>query len=67
MDRPAHIPPEIWAMAKQSGTRNGSYEQTVRTAEMLMRRLADEPEDQEIKHRFTMWLNRIVIPNFKGE
>jgi hypothetical protein len=40
MKGPEHIPPEIWTMATQSGQRNGSYEQTVKTAEMLMRRAA---------------------------
>ena len=48
MPRPAHIPAKIWTMARQSGQRNGSYEQTLRTAEMLMRRQrGDDAPDQD--------------------
>lgn len=49
MTRPAHIPPKVWTMAKASGQRNGSHAATVRTAEMLMRRLRGEMERDEDK------------------
>lgn len=49
MERPAHIPPKVWTMAKMSGQRNGSYESIVRTAEMLMRRLRGESDGNEDK------------------
>ena len=38
MPRPAHIPAKIWTMARQSGQRNGTHDQTVKTAEMLLKR-----------------------------
>ena len=49
MTRPAHLPPRIWTMARQSGQRNSSHEAAVRTAEMLMRRLSGEMERDEDK------------------
>lgn len=49
MNRPAHIPPKIWTMARQSGQRNADHAATVRTAEMLMRRLRGEMERDEDK------------------
>ena len=71
MQRPDHIPQDIWTIAKQSGQRNGSYEQTVKTAEMLMRRDRGEPEEQEPKLAFYTWLNKVIlnerVPSVKGE
>lgn len=58
MDRPAHIPAKIWTMAKRSGTRNGSHEQTVKTAEMLMRRLDGKDERSQDKVVFWPGLTR---------
>lgn len=44
MTRPAHIPPRIWTMAKQSGQRNGDHASTLRTAEMLLKRSQGDDE-----------------------
>ena len=58
MPRPDHIPAEIWTMARQSGQRNGSYEQTLRTAEMLMARAEGRDERDEDKVVFWPGLTR---------
>ena len=49
MPRPAHIPPRIWTMARQSGQRNASSADVRRTAEMLMRRLEEGDAADEDK------------------
>lgn len=58
MERPAHIPPKIWTMAKRSGQRNASHESIVRTAEMLVRRLSDRDMADEDKIVMQPWLTR---------
>ena len=58
MDRPDHIPAKIWTMARQSGQRNSSYEQTLRTPEMLMARAEGRDERDEDKVVFWPGLTR---------
>ena len=57
MDRPDHIPPRIWTMAKQSGQRNGSYEQTLRTAEMLLKRAEGKDAQDEARIQWQPFLS----------
>ena len=49
MERPAHIPPKIWTMAKRSAVRFSSDAEVLRTAEMLLRRAnGDEVPDEDL-------------------
>lgn len=58
MPRPAHIPPRIWTMARQSGQRNASDAEVQRTAEILMRRMEDRDTADEDKFVMQPWLTR---------
>lgn len=52
MERPAHIPPKIWTMAKRSAVRFSSDAEVLRTAEMLLRLAnGDEVQDEDL----VMW------------
>lgn len=53
MDRPAHIPPKIWTMAKGVSVRFASDAEVQRMAEMIMRRQrGDDAPDQDT---ITFW------------
>lgn len=58
MPRPAHIPPRIWTLARQSGQRNAADAEVQRTAEMLIRRLEEGDTADEDKIVMQPWLTR---------